>query len=182
MRAAGRIWDILYCFSTSAAQTKRPADSRRDSGATLTRVQRAQAIRGKTTAIRWLKFNAVGAVGIAVQLTTLAFLKSGLHIQYGVATALAVEAAVLHNFFWHERFTWADRASVGAQQSLVRLLKFNLSTGIFSILGNVVLMMIFVGTIHIPYVIANLLTIACCSIVTFVMSDRLVYTMRDLRT
>ncbi len=28
---------------------------------------------------------------------------------YLVATALAVEMAVLHNFFWHRRWTWADR-------------------------------------------------------------------------
>jgi hypothetical protein len=59
---------------------------------------------------RWLKFNAVGGIGIGVQLAALAILKSVLHVDYLAATASAVEAAILHNFFWHERFTWADRA------------------------------------------------------------------------
>ena len=59
--------------------------------------------------VRWLKFNAVGGMGILVQLGALALLKSGLHLDYLPATALAVEVTVLHNFLWHERFTWADR-------------------------------------------------------------------------
>ena len=63
----------------------------------------------RSIATRWLKFNLVGGMGIAVQLLMLVVLKSGLHIHYLVATALAVEAAVVHNFLWHERFTWADR-------------------------------------------------------------------------
>ena len=56
------------------------------------------------TLVRWLKFNAVGAAGIVLQLAVLLALKSGLHVSYLMATALAVEAAVVHNFFWHERF------------------------------------------------------------------------------
>ena len=59
--------------------------------------------------MRWLKFNLVGGFGIVVQLAALLGLKSGLHLGYLPATALAVEAAVIHNFFWHERYTWADR-------------------------------------------------------------------------
>ena len=84
--------------------------------------------------IRWLKFNAVGAIGIAVQLAALALLKSCLGMNYLLATALAVEAAVLHNFVWHERFTWADRPTT---DRFKRLLKFNLTAGLFSIAGNV---------------------------------------------
>ena len=49
---------------------------------------------------RWLKFNAVRALGICIQLAVLAFLRSGLGMNYLLATALAVEATVLHNFFF----------------------------------------------------------------------------------
>jgi GtrA-like protein len=63
----------------------------------------------RPTAARWLKFNMVGGMGIAVHLLMLVVLKSGLHLHYLAATALAVETAVVHNFLWHERFTWADR-------------------------------------------------------------------------
>jgi putative flippase GtrA len=63
-----------------------------------------------STLLRWWKFNLVGAVGILVQFGVLFLLKSVLHFNYLAATALAVEAAVVHNFFWHERFTWSDRS------------------------------------------------------------------------
>lgn len=43
---------------------------------------------------------------------------------------------------WHERFTWLDRVSAS---SWSRLAKFNLTTGLFSIVGNVVLMRVLVG-------------------------------------
>ena len=124
------------------------------------------------TGVRWLKFNAVGAGGIAVQLAVLALLKSGLRLDYLAATALAVEAAVIHNFFWHERFTWADRTS---GSSWARFAKFILTTGLFSILGNVLVMKVLVGGAHFNYFVANILTIATCSILNFVVSDRFVF-------
>jgi putative flippase GtrA len=122
--------------------------------------------------VRWLKFNAVGAVGIVVQLAALAILKGGLHLNYLSATALAVEAAVLHNFVWHERFTWADRVH---QSSLKRLAKFNLTTGMFSIGGNLLLMKWLVESAHIPYLAANGFSIAVCSVANFVVSERAVF-------
>jgi putative flippase GtrA len=124
------------------------------------------------TGVRWLKFNAVGAGGIAVQLLTLTLLKSGLRLDYLVATALAVEAAVIHNYLWHERFTWADRTGRG---SWARFAKFNLTTGLFSMVGNVLVMKALVGAAHLNYFVANILTIATCSIMNFLVSDRFVF-------
>lgn len=125
--------------------------------------------------LRWLKFNAVGAGGIVVQLAMLALLVSGLGVNYLLATALAVEAAVIHNFFWHQRFTWADRASLGTRDALGRLLRFNLTNGGLSILGNLILMRLLVGRFHMNYVLANLLTIAACSVANFLVSHRYVF-------
>lgn len=131
-----------------------------------------------TVWMRWMKFNAVGAIGIAVQLIALAILKTILHMPYLIATALAVEAAVIHNFLWHERFTWADRASRG---SIPRFLKFNLTTGMFSIVGNVFLMKWFVGYLGFPYLTANGAAIALCSIANFAVSHHAVFKASRLR-
>jgi putative flippase GtrA len=94
---------------------------------------------------------------------------------------VAVEAAVIHNFVWHERFTWADRVRISARESASRFWKFNLTTGLFSILGNVVLMFLFAGMIGLPYVPANLVTIATCSIINFLVSDRFVFRVTTTR-
>lgn len=128
--------------------------------------------KARQAGVRWLKFNAVGAGGVAVQLATLAVLRSGLRVDYLVATALAVEAAVIHNYFWHERFTWVDRV---AGSSLPRFAKFNLTTGMFSIVGNVVLMRGFGAGAHMNYLLANVLTIATCSLLNFLVSDWFVF-------
>src|ERR1041384_7769753 len=122
--------------------------------------------------VRWLKFNAVGFGGILVQLAMLAFLTGGLRMNYVVATGLAVEAAIVHNFFWHQRYTWADRSQAGR---LWRFLKFNCSNGGLSIAGNIALMALLVGKLHMHYMLANGISIASCSIGNFLVSDRFVF-------
>ena len=126
-----------------------------------------------------LRFYAVGAAGVVVQLAALTFLKSGLHLDYLPATALAVEAAILHNFFWHERWTWADRTRSMAAGRASRLIRFHLTTGVLSILGNLVFMEALVGRLHVPYLLANAIAIALCSVLNYVAADRLVF--RPLR-
>ncbi len=124
---------------------------------------------------RWLKFNLVGGIGIGVQLAALWCFTRMLHCDYLVATALAVETAVLHNFLWHQRFTWADRIRNDWRDSLVRLLQFNLTNGFVSILGNLILMRSLVGGFHVRILIANLLSIACCSAANFLLSEMYVF-------
>ena len=121
--------------------------------------------------LRWWKFNAVGAIGILVQLGALELLRGVLGLNYLLATALAVEAAILHNFVWHERFTWADRKST---DHLKRLLKFNLTTGIFSIAENLLFTAALVEA-GIGYLLANAISIALCSIINFLLNDRMVF-------
>jgi putative flippase GtrA len=150
---------------------------------------------------RWGKFNLVGAIGIGVQFGVLFLLKSALHLHYLVATAVAVETAVLHNFIWHERFTWADRVnahSIGKQGGptrtarglgsvelspavVRRLCRFHLANGAASILGNLAIMKVLVGLEHVNYLIANLIAIAVCSLANFVLSDQWVFEKRGFR-
>jgi len=125
--------------------------------------------------VRWLKFNAVGGIGIAVQLVVLLGLKDGFHLNYLLATALAVEAAVLHNFVWHEQFTWADRVIPSWGGSLPRLARFNFTTGGVSIVGNLALMKVMVGMGHINYLAANVIAIALCSLLNFLLSESWVF-------
>jgi len=127
------------------------------------------------TVLRWLKFNFVGGIGIAVQLIALVVFRSLLHLDYLSATVLAVEIAVMHNFLWHERFTWADRPAPNFMSSVTRLARFNLSNGLVSIAGNLLVMRLLAGTLHVNVFVANLIAIAACSLVNFLLGDRLVF-------
>ena len=122
-----------------------------------------------------LRFYAVGGVGVVVQLTALALLKTGLGMNYLAATAIAVEFAVLHNFFWHERWTWVDRTQASASGQVGRLLRFHLSNGVLSVLANLLFMAALAGRLRMPYLLANALTIALCSVLNFLAADRFVF-------
>ena len=123
----------------------------------------------------WLKFNMVGLLGMTVQLTALTLLTSGFGVNYLTATALAVETAVIHNFIWHECWTWLDRTQGDTSGTLRRLLRFHLANGAISIAGNLGLMWLLVSRLHMHYFIANVMAIGTCAILNFLASDRLVF-------
>ena len=128
----------------------------------------------KTLGRRWLKFNFVGALGIGVQLAALSLLTAA-GVWYLAATALAVEAAVVHNFLWHERVTWRDRSTPLLGHLLGRFLRFQMANGAISLVGNLLVMRLLVGALHLPVLWANLGAIAACGVLNFVASDRIVF-------
>jgi putative flippase GtrA len=93
-------------------------------------------------------------------------------MNYLPATALAVEMAVLHNYVWHTRWTWRDHGRRGRPGSLWR---FQISNGLISLVSNLALMRLLTGWAEIPAVPANILAIACTSLVNFWISERWVF-------
>lgn len=137
---------------------------------------------------RAARFVGVGVAGFAVQALALwGLTASGL--PYTVATALAVEAAILHNFLWHERWTWGDRgAGLNAcnyeraacshghnGNRLGRFLRFNGATALVSIAGNVAVMWLFAGWLRLPLLLANLLAVLALSALNFLAADHLIF-------
>jgi putative flippase GtrA len=118
--------------------------------------------------IRWGKFNLVGAMGVVVQLASLALINRLAPGHYLYATAVAIELTLLHNFVWHVHYTWRDRRDDAWFGQLIR---FHLSNGLVSMLGNLVLMRILVHEAHIPVLAANGVAILCCSIINFCLGD-----------
>jgi putative flippase GtrA len=125
---------------------------------------------------RFLRFNLVGIVGIAVQLTTLALLNHALPRHYLITSTFAVELTLLHNFAWHIRFTW-PATSRRTREAPAQLLRFHLSNGLISLLGNLLLMHLLVHETHTPILIANALTIACCGLANFLLAHHFVFTI-----
>ena len=115
---------------------------------------------------RWLRFNAVGILGAGIQLAALALMLR-LHIHYLVATILAIEAALLHNYVWHRRWTW-----VGEGGSLWR---FHLSNGLISFISNLLLMRWFTGALHFPPVPSNLGAIILTSFLNYALALKWVF-------
>jgi len=126
--------------------------------------------------IHFIRFNVVGVFGFALQSATLFVLTHSAHpVGYLVATAAAVELAVLNNFVWHQRWTWRDRPSATTKETLHRLVKFNITNGAVSMIGNLVLMSILVGRLGLPIAGANVASVAACSICNFFLADRIAF-------
>lgn len=121
---------------------------------------------------RWLRFNAVGLAGVVVQLAMLAACKQWAGLSTLAATAIAVEMAVLHNFWWHERWTWRTAGTPGVGE---RLLRFHLANGLLSIASNLVWMRLLAGTLGMHYLTANAISIGVTALLNFVLSERFVF-------
>ncbi|HWB33591.1 MAG TPA: GtrA family protein [Acidobacteriaceae bacterium] len=117
---------------------------------------------------RWWRFNLVGAIGVPLQLASLAILRLWFAAHYLLITFAAVEFTLLHNFIWHLHYTWKDRRSHSA---LPQLCRFHLSNGLVSIVGNLMLMRVFVRGVGLPLLPANALAIFCCSIANFCLAN-----------
>lgn len=123
-----------------------------------------------------VKFILVGGLGIIVQLILLKLFNKYLGWHYLLATLVAVELTILHNFYWHQRWTWQDRPVTKGMNQFFRVVRFNLSVGLISLVGNLLIMKVLVGFYGLPLVLANLLTIVGCSLANFLISHYFVFT------
>jgi putative flippase GtrA len=140
---------------------------------------------------RLAPFIAVGILGFAVQIGALHILTAYACWDWLPATLVSVELAVLHNFLWHERWTWRDRVTLGGtdvraeravavEARLSQLARFHLANGLISIGGNALTMAWLVGVLGVPAVPANALAVGATSIVNFLIADRWVFRLKPV--
>ena len=122
---------------------------------------------------RWLRFNAVGLLGVALQLAVLALLTRATPLPIAWASAVAVEITLLANFALHRRFTWPADGPHWPRQ----LLRFHLGNGAVSLVGNTLLTPLLVHR-HVPILAANALAIALCSTANFTLASLWIFTSR----
>lgn len=122
-------------------------------------------------------FVAIGALGFLLQIIALAALTNGAGWHYALATVVAVECAVLHNFWWHLRWTWSDRFLVheAPVKRLSRLVRFHLANGLVSIAGNVLFTAALVTIADLSPVPANALAVGLTTIANYLLADRWVF-------
>ena len=126
--------------------------------------------------LRWCKFNGVGALGAAVQLAALASVNRLVPGHPLCATAVAVELTLVHNFIWHIHTTWRDRR----HQSSLRgqFIRFQVSNGLVSLMGNLMVMRMLAHNARIPLLVANGIAILGCSIVNFCLGNAWAFPVR----
>jgi len=119
------------------------------------------------------KFNLVGLLGAALQLFLIWLFTKHFHAPAFALTPAAVEVVLLHNFVWHEHFTWGHRRHSGS--ALSRLGRFQLGNGVISVAGNTLLTYVFVEFAKAGVLPSAIGSIAVCSLANFLVADRWVY-------
>ncbi len=125
---------------------------------------------------RFLRYYLVGAMGLGVKFSVLTALVELAGVGYLASTAVAVEAAVMHSFIWHLRWTWRDR-SIGfsRRESLMCLLRFHLGTGAVAMLANLLVTRFLVQEFGIHYAAANLTATVFAGLANFMISNFFVF-------
>ncbi len=126
--------------------------------------------------VRWLKFNLVGGAGVAVQLAML-WLLTRAGVPYLIATVQAVETAVLHNFVWHERWTWRYFARGGRVR---RLIRFQFANGVLSVASNALFTWLIREHSGLPVLVSNAAAIGATGILNFALAEVWVFRRHPL--
>lgn len=117
--------------------------------------------RRRETIAKFVKFALVGAAGILVNNLVLFLFYDLARFPLLLASPLAVEAAIIHNYVLNNRWTFnQDRLS------LMRFVKFN-SISLVGMLITVGVMFALVTQFGLHYLVANLLGIGLATISNF---------------
>ena len=95
---------------------------------------------------------------------------AGLHIDYRIASLIAIECAIINNFFWNLRWTFKERTAQKHTPLLLVFLKFNLSSGLVALTVNWTLLILGAELLHLPVLLANLIGIALGTAANFLIS------------
>lgn len=123
------------------------------------------------TVIRMVKFGIVGGTGIGVNLAILYLLTDIAGLHYVASAFIAIEASIIFNFYFNERWTFRDRSGKGFWP---RLLKYNAVAGV-GVAINMGLMALLVEVAAVYYLLAEFIAILCVFVWNYSLSNKLIW-------
>jgi putative flippase GtrA len=117
-------------------------------------------------------------MGFALQVALTEMLTTVWHWPLALSTLSAVEGAVLHNFIWHERWTWRD--AVGLEGRMKRCIAFHVANGLISIVGHVAIGGMLAGVFGLNVLMRTSIAVGVLGIVNFLLADHHVFVRRAM--
>ena len=127
---------------------------------------------------RGSKFILVGWIGMIVNSCCLFLFKGILDVPLIPASLMAIEIAIVHNFFWHRHWTWRDRNGEEDQSLLRQLLTYNLMTGSVDLVANVTVLWLLTTFLGIYYMIANIAGMIMGPFIKFWLNEKVIFRKR----
>jgi dolichol-phosphate mannosyltransferase len=128
-------------------------------------------IIGPAERARFARFALVGFSGALVDMGILFALHAGLHVALTLAKIVSFECATANNFWFNDRWTFADRAEGG---TLARLRRFSTYNAVCAggLILSVLLLNAQVRLLHVNAYLANVLTIGVVTGWNYLMNGR----------
>ncbi len=124
---------------------------------------------------RLSQFVVVGVLGFAVQMAAATMLLAA-GLSPLLATALAIEAAIVHNHAWHRRWAWRDRI---VDHTWPRTLwRAHLGAGGASLAMGMLTVAALAGRVSPP--MAQAIAVCLCAVANFLIADRVVFRRRSV--
>ena len=128
-----------------------------------------------SAARRSLRYLAVATLGAALQ-TAVVLAATAAGCSPVAATVVGIEAAILHNFAWHDRWTWGDRHR--SEPRAVRLVRYNAAMAGSSLAIGAATTWMVVAGLGWGVLPANALAVGVAALVNYVASDRVLFKVR----
>lgn len=125
---------------------------------------------------RFLRFQVVSIGGTLVNMGTLWLLYRKLQLPLVIASACAIELAIIHNFTWHYFLTWKDRIKKhSVPDYFKRLAHYNIVTASIDFIVNISILKTLVKYTDMHFQLANLIGMAACPLFKFLANEFLVF-------
>ena len=131
---------------------------------------------------RFIKFGLVGASGTVINVAVLyvsqEFLLLGIEdfrtrLNFSIATAITL--ATINNFYWNRRLTWRDRRHHMHRSALILFSRYVMAAGVAIVVQSLLTKWL---SLHLHYIVANLVAIVLASVCSFVANDRMTFRRR----
>jgi dolichol-phosphate mannosyltransferase len=167
----GKVVEVPYFF-----EPRRKGHSKLGPGEMWTYLRHLARLSYETGGyLTFFRFCLVGLSGVFVNEAVFWVSSVPLRVHYLASGAISAEVAIVNNFTWNDRWTFADKSASHSALSLPgRFLRFNVSMigGVIISLGVLYLLASFLG---VNPLISNLVAIVCSTLWNFTASAKLVW-------
>ena len=167
----GRIGEVPYVF-----QPRHAGESKSSLAEGLRFAKHLAILRFGARRARMLAFGAIGVSGLIPNQLALWFLAAVCGVHYLPAAVLANVVAVAWNFALTDAVLYRNRRAHRSFRS--RLTRF-LVMGNADLLLRIPLLAFLVGSVHIGYLVGNLVTLLASFVARFFISDKIIYVKKS---
>lgn len=124
---------------------------------------------------RIFSFQFIGWIGTGVNLAFLWFCYDVLEWSLLVSGALAIEAAIIHNFVWYYFWTWNDRVVYTFKDFFELLFKYNVLTAIIDFVVRLSILWVLTEYYGVHYIISDIAGMFVAPLFKYLANDSYVF-------